>query len=104
MKTIYISGAITNVIGYEKAFNAAEKRLKEQGWIVYNPAKEGAAMPPNTTYEGFMEMSLGMLRQVDAIYLLNGYQLSNGAMREYWYAMGAGLTIIKQEDERGEDQ
>lgn len=104
MKTIYISGAITGVEGFELAFQSAEERLKKRGWTVVNPAKVGACMPKETTYEGYMDLSLAMIRHVDAIYLLNGYQLSNGAMREYWYAMGAGLTIIKQEDERGEDQ
>ena len=93
---VYISGPITNADGYMDAFEAAEARLKGDGYEVINPAKVNAQMPPTTSYEGYMDMSLAMIKQADAIYLLTGYKNSTGAMREYWYAMGAGMKIMRE--------
>ena len=97
--TVYISGPITEVDGYMELFEAVEARLKAKGYEVINPAKVNAQMPPTTTYEGYMDMSLAMIKQADAIYLLYGFEKSIGAMREYWFAIGAGMKIMKE----GED-
>ena len=48
-------------------------------------------LPEETAYEEYMKVSLVLLDMCDAIYLLEGWQDSRGANREYGYAFGQGL-------------
>ncbi|MCD7724909.1 MAG: DUF4406 domain-containing protein [Clostridiales bacterium] len=98
MKKIYISGAITGTDDYMERFEAAEKALTEQGYIVINPAKINAQMPKETTYEEYMKVSMTLLDMADGIYMLKGWRESLGANREYGYALGKD-KVIKYEDE-----
>lgn len=40
-----------------------------------------------------------MLKMADAIYMLQGWENSIGANREYGYAMGASIKIIYESEE-----
>ena len=51
-------------------------------------------MPSDTTYEEYMKMSFTMLSMCDAIYMLEGWQKSCGANREYGYAYANDMIII----------
>lgn len=79
---VYISGGITGVVDYKERFAAAEKRLKEKGYIVLNPA----ALPEGLTHEAYMQICLPMVRVADAIYLLADWQKSPGATAEFFAA------------------
>lgn len=99
-KKIYIAGPMT---GYPEfnfpAFYAAEQRLRERGWIVFNPAnkKDEAALDKEAFKTGdakeavakgfdFRKAFLWDVSKViegDAIYMLNGWAGSAGAKAEH---------------------
>lgn len=94
-KRVYISGPITGTEDYMERFAAAEKHLTECGYKVVNPAKIGAQMPPDTTYEGYMSMSLRELDRCEKICMLPGWEKSLGANREYGYALARKMPILR---------
>lgn len=114
MNKIYIAGPMRGKPNWNyDAFNSAEKRLSDNGWSVINPAnldsnyKETEDL--NTTPEDFdpdgNETHKNanrkiMKRDVDAIcdecsaiYMLNGWQTSQGACAEFYLACSIGLDI-----------
>ena len=93
---IYISGKISGrpKEEYMKQFADAEKKLTEQGYTVINPARVNAEMPESTSYNGYMSMSKTMLEQADCIYLMSGWELSNGANLEFQWALNKGMMIM----------
>lgn len=91
---IYIAGPM---LGYENnnhdAFMIAEEKLKHvPGDIVLNPA----SLPLGLNEREYMDICLAMLRCCDAIYLLNGWSASAGALAEYALACKLGLKVINQ--------
>ncbi|MBS9435541.1 hypothetical protein Ppb6_04074 [Photorhabdus australis subsp. thailandensis] len=77
---VFISGPMTGKPNFNRdAFNLVAKQLKSQGLIVLNPAVH----PDGLTHEQYMRMSLVMLEQADAIYLLDGWENSTGAVMEF---------------------
>ena len=44
-----------------------EKKLKEAGYEVVNPAKVGKTLPENTTHEEYMTMSFAMMDICEAV-------------------------------------
>lgn len=94
--TIYISGPMAGIEGYEKNFKAAEEKMKESGHEVVNPAEiNGEGM----TREELLALDLRMLEECDAIYMLKGWQQSCGANREYGFALAKGMGVMFEEDE-----
>ena len=90
---IYISGPITNVLDYKEKFERAEQNLK---------AKYPDAEIINPTildklpleYDEYMKLDLMLLDMCDAIYMLDGWEESRGANREYGYAIAKGKKVI----------
>lgn len=97
-KKIYISGKITGTEDYMQRFENAERELQKMypGVSVVNPAKVNAALPIDTTYEQYMDMSFVMLGMCDAIYFLQGWEKSSGAMREQAKASELGIKFLHQ--------
>lgn len=91
---IYLAGAITNNPDYEQQFNKAEDYLTSLGHTVVNPVK-----PSGFTYKEYIDMGLNELMRCDAIYMLNGWDGSDGANLEYIYAVTVGMKIF-QDGER----
>lgn len=91
---IYISGAITGTNDFAERFNTVEKKLTAAGHMVYNPAHANSFMPEGTTYEDYMKVSFCLLDMAEAIYMIDGWENSRGANREYGYALGKGKTIL----------
>lgn len=97
MKKVYISGPITGHSDYMSHFGAATDSLREQGYIVYNPAAVNSMMPEESDYEEYMAIAMTMLSFCDTIYMLRGWQESRGANREYGYALAKHLNIRFEE-------
>lgn len=91
MSVVYIAGPITgHENGNREAFFRAEQLLKQQGYIVLNPH----CLPAGLTEFQYMDICLAMLRSADAIYLLDDWQDSSGALVECALAKKLGLAII----------
>ena len=97
-KKIYISGPISGTNDYMERFAEAEKEMAEKGYVVINPAKVNAELPPppDTSYEQYMKMSLLMLSDADEIYMMSGWEESKGAKLEFEYAKATKKPVRKQ--------
>ncbi len=92
-RRVYISGAITGVKDYSIRFCEAENYLKEKGYGVVNPIYMDSVMS-SADYEDYMRVDLFLLGMCDAIYMLEGWENSRGANREYGYALAKGMDIM----------
>ena len=95
---VYISGPITGVDDYMENFNKAEKYLTSLGYDVVNPAKVDAVLP-KMSYDEYLRIDLYLLAQCDAIYLLDGWNRSNGARAEMKDALMIGIDIYLETEE-----
>ena len=94
---IFISGKITGVKDYMARFEAAEKFLEAMGYEgnVINPAKVCDSLPKETTeYEEYIDVTLTLLKQCDAVFMLDGWEESRGASLEWQYATTFGYEIF----------
>lgn len=88
---IYIAGPMTGLENYNfERFNAKETELIENGHRVLNPAKIGI-LPK---YEMYWPINRAMLDGADAIYMLNGWEDSEGGRRELYYAVDHGIPAL----------
>ena len=93
---VYISGPITGTNDYMERFNNAQKRIESRGHSVINPALVNSNLPKDTTYDEYMSMSFTMLDMCEAIYLLNGFNKSIGALKEIERAKENNLLILTE--------
>lgn len=93
---IYISGKITGTTDYMERFAAVEKGLQYKGHTVVNPAKVNGQMPEDMTWEEYMKMSLCMLELCSAIYMIDGWQDSPGAIMEHAEAVKRDMLIFNE--------
>lgn len=90
---VYLAGKITGNNGYKKEFKKAEKKLKELGYIVLNPAK----LPKGMKDEQYMPICLAMLNQADIMVLVNDME-SDGVEIEKRYAEYQGKMVFSIND------
>ena len=120
---VYISGPMTGIPDLNRpVFDAAEKRLTEQGHFVINPhrisALFGTAEELIKSFEAMyanplanaceshsrrlclaravMDAERAAIRSCDAIYLLRGWEKSCGAKNELADALADGLTVMQE--------
>ena len=93
----YISGKITGTTDYFRRFGYKEMELQKKGYEVINPALVCEHLPETLTHDEYMKICIPLLSLCDTIYMLKGYQDSDGAMEELKYAQGHGLDIIFEE-------
>lgn len=93
---IYISGSIEGVGDYRERFADAEEYLISKRFRPVNPAKMdfGDALDR----EDYLELGLTLIDKCDAVYMLDGWQTSRGANREYGYAKGKDKVILYEEE------
>lgn len=89
---VYISGAITGNEKYKEDFKRGEEEIRAMGYIPYNPAR--IELPPEADYEEYMTLCLNMIEMCEAIYMLDNWQMSRGANREFGYAAGKDKIIL----------
>lgn len=75
-------------------FEEAETLLTNAGLAVYKPAKYNAMLPEETEYGDYMTISFALLSVCDAIYMLPGWENSNGATAELHYANVHGKIVM----------
>lgn len=91
---IYIAGRISGYDKFKEHFRDAEKKLKDEGYTVLNPAE----LPSGLTQEEYMRICIPMLHIADAIYMLYGWETSVGANIEYQLAKQAKKKILFEEE------
>ena len=90
-ETIYIAGAITGNSDYRNNFQKAENHLKECGYDkILNPT----VLPDNLEYEQYMKICFSMIVVSDTVYFLRNWRDSDGATREYYYALSKQKKIV----------
>ena len=102
MNSIYIAGPMTGLKDYNaEAFDKAERML-EKDWLVYNPARTQQSI---AIQSGKVEPTIENIKKcfradmdiiccdVDAIYMLKGWESSKGATAEYYLAIALGLIM-----------
>lgn len=93
MKKVYIAGPMTGYENYNReSFHSAAECVTENGHTALNPA----ILPDGLTQAQYMDICFAMIRAADAIYLLDGYSKSKGALAELAYAEKLELDIIYQ--------
>ena len=95
---IYISGPMTGIEEFEKAFEKAEQELRLQGHDAVNPVRLSGIIRSDMKYEEWLKLDMALLDVCDAIYMLSGWQNSRGANREYGFALGSGKLILYEAD------
>ena len=91
---VYISGAITNNSSFAEDFDRAEKKLIAEGHEVINPVKTIETLPDDISRKGCMAICLAMLSCCDAIYMVRGWNVSQGAIEELEAAIKANMRIM----------
>ena len=108
-KTIYIAGPIRGMEDSNSAaFDAAHKLLEKQGWHVVDPfdITDVFGVPADVQsnprlLRAVMDAELAMIPRLDAIYLLRGWERSEGAKKELEVALEYGLIVMVEGNENG---
>ena len=96
MKT-YISGRISGrpLAQARREFEQAEIKLRRFGLSPISPMDNG--LPDDAPWEDHMGRDIAMLLRCQAIYMLPGWQQSEGATLEYRIARQRRIRIFKAE-------
>ncbi len=112
---VYISGPIS---GYQVPiakgnFDRAETLWTERGWTVYNPMEvdhgehgrllNGAAHPTDEEWLAFILRDIKAVAECRILYLLEGWELSNGARIEFEVATRLRKLIVREGQEEQEE-
>lgn len=101
---IYIAGPMSGMAGYNiPNFNVTAKALRAAGHEVVNPAEIGEAFgTPEEIEEDLLllkkviDTEMRELATCDTIYLLKGWERSDGARRELTAALALYMRIIAE--------
>lgn len=88
---VYVSGAISGVVGYRAIFDAAADKLRAKGHEVVNPAELNLGV--GATWHDYMRLCVAMLCPGDEIYMLAGWEASSGAKEERRIAKMLGIPV-----------
>lgn len=96
-RRIYLSGAISSraIDQARHAFQQAEDRLRAQGWDPINPLKNG--LPVQASWSAHMAVDILSLLGCSAIYMLSGWENSQGATLEANIARMTGKPIYYEQ-------
>jgi hypothetical protein len=114
---VYIAGPISgpNVESWVRnlhRFFAMENMLWRHGFSPINPAADliAAIMHGQYEYEDYLDKDESLVKRSDYIYMLPGWECSEGASREYAWALKAQVVpvesiaqILRYVEAKGED-
>ncbi len=94
MSKIYLSGPISSlpIEVARRAFKRAEETLQAQGWEVVNPMNNG--LPVEAAWEQHLAEDVLALLACKAVYMLRGWEKSQGARLEHAIAARVRMRII----------
>lgn len=98
---IYISGPISGTVDYLTRFDMAEDEIHDDKDLPYddiiNPADVLDRLPTyNLKYSDLMRLCLDLLSMCNSIYMLRGWEKSNGARLEHEFAITHNFKIYYQ--------
>ena len=94
---LYVAGPMRNLPELNfPAFNKATQMLRESGFEVVNPVELNP--DPNADYIECMRIDLKALCDCDGIYLLQGWENSEGANAEFQVARMLKLSIYFEDE------
>ncbi|MCX9038831.1 DUF4406 domain-containing protein [Citrobacter portucalensis] len=89
----FIAGPMTGYVNYNRdEFNAEASVLEDRGFTILNPA----ILPDGLEHQQYLAITLSMLEQADVVFLLDGWEKSIGALREFQRARELGLMFMFQ--------
>ncbi len=91
---VYIAGAITSDPRHAYRFADAEMVLAACGHVPLNPCM----LPDGMEYEQYMRIDQQMIREADAVCLLDGWRDSPGARRDVVFANELGKQVFFYKD------
>ncbi len=112
-KEVYISGRISGIsmVGAKAHFETGEKYWTDRGWTVYNPMKEdngkhgtlrnGCSAPTDEEWLEFILRDIKAVAECRILYLLERWELSNGARIEFEVATHLRKLIVREGQEEG---
>lgn len=92
---IYLAGPITGTDDYMSRFNAVETRLRYAGHKVINPAKKCLILGSDQPHDVYMKHVLPFLLECDGIYLMDGWENSEGCKLEKSVADACGIPVVE---------
>ena len=101
---VYISGPISGNTNYIDSFEKAGKHLKNLGYLVVDPsvidppAQEGE-MKSIESWQYYMREGIKRLMDCNRIYMLEGWENSEGAMLEQRIALQLGMPCLYEVEE-----
>ena len=102
-RRIYISGGMSDIPNYEDNFNRAENTLKVFDYIPFNPIKWNEPMIKfGLSYLEMIKIDLTYLSMCDSIYMLKGWEKSEGACAELYFALYNGIKVEFEGEFKGE--
>lgn len=93
-KRVFISGPVSSrKERYKEYFNKVVEELEKAGIDYYNPAN----IPGKHPWQVPMQITLSELLKSDIIFMLKGWESSNGAKAEFAVAQICGITILYED-------
>lgn len=97
MKTLYVAGPMTGYPDYNyKAFNEAERWLREHGYEVLNPTSNDI-LKDGLEWDDALRRSIVQVIQADGIAVLRNWQMSAGAALEVHIAHSLRVPVLPVE-------
>jgi len=90
---VYIAGPITGTDDYKERFAEAEKYLRSLGAIPMHSAN----LPQGYSHAEYLYICFAMIDVCDAVYFLDGYSKSVGAMKELHYALTKRKQLLYED-------
>ena len=92
---LYLAGPIRGVADFAERFAHASGHLRSRGYRVFNPVEQDAAFERHGTpidVRHCLELDLVWIcRWADVVGLLMGWEVSSGAMAEFYTAKAIGI-------------